>query len=316
MDANDDLQPIAERFELWTGLAIDRQLLEEAAFTSSELADALQDDDVDIYGLRDAVANILIGAEWSEEAPFQPRIREAARARGIAYLTPDERVDLGRIDVEDMKRTMRRWYLLEVSDALIRDVLVDNPDLYADLIECGGHTETMTREMFVSGATRLVIGRDWPVYAEGEAVKNAFHAALDAGQRPGYLNYCADPAALVALARLRLDRDDVTGAREHLDAAVLADPDVKGTAALRIELDVAQGHVERALSAADSLVDADNKDPLRRVIRAEARAAARRYAEAKEDLLFALERLGTEGGAPARAWTERAQKLLDRLKTD
>ena len=77
----------------YSGLEADDALLREALAKDADVAGELEHGYVEVFGLRDAVAQALTGAGWPAAGALEP-IAEAARARGVPFAPVAERVAL------------------------------------------------------------------------------------------------------------------------------------------------------------------------------------------------------------------------------
>ena len=281
------IQRARERLLAWTGIEADRALIENALARCEDAREELVENDyVAVQELRDAVAQILVGGSWPTDPEALGQVGEAARARGLAFTPVAERVSLTIDELDATRATLLDWYDLVCSDELITETFRNEPDVYADFVDCGRAVgnDTALRETFVHVITERLVGRSWPIYADPPEVANAFHAALEEAVKPGYFDLNPAPDALVRRAAKRRERGEIDGALELVGRVLADDPAHLHARFERGWALHARGDHAAALEGLDALL-ADSPDHLPALhLRGQVRAAAGRREDAIADL--------------------------------
>jgi len=238
----------------YSGLEADDALLREALAKDPEVAAELEHGYAEVFGLRDAVSQVLTGADWPAAGALEP-IAEAALARGVPFRPVAERVALSADELEELRATLLDRYDVVISDALALETFRSEPDVYADYEDCDRALayDTALRETFIGVVAERLVGRSWPIYADSKEAVQAFYAKLEEAVQPGYFDLNPAPDALVRRAARRRQRGDFPGALELLEQVLVEEPEHRGARLQRAYVRFAQEDYEVALRELEAL---------------------------------------------------------------
>lgn len=242
-----------ERLRLWTGLDVDAELLEQVVSSREELLEQVREGWADIREIRDALAQLWIGADWPEPEALAP-IAAAAAERGVAFVPVREGLvfDPGELAAA-ADEILQRQDLVLSADAL-ESLFRDDPDLYAEYVDCGRSLlDTMLRETILDTICRRFVGRSWPLYGDTDETKQAFFEALEAAVVPGTFELNPAPDAVVRRAAERRERGDLAGALAAVEEVLAEDATHQGARLERARVEQALGQHEPALHTLDAL---------------------------------------------------------------
>lgn len=77
-------------------------------------------------------------------------------------------------ELQDLKRALHDWSGVDLTDEQGEELLAD-PEVARTL---GWGFDTVCREAAMRALARRLVGRDWPLYGEGDEVAKAFEAAF------------------------------------------------------------------------------------------------------------------------------------------